>query len=123
MADTPKELADLSSLQWANRIVIVNQLVDVEVSVELFENTIVEVDDRNIIWFVFHGDRTATNYSGVLAKNLLAIVRDRYDIEREQVVLIGKDGGVKARYHQLQLDDIFSDIDAMPMRQYEMQNP
>ena len=122
-ADAPKGLTDLSSLQWVNRIVIINELVDTEVGTHFFDSAIVEIDDRNIIWFVFYGDRTTTNYSSKLSTNLRNSIREAYDVELGQVVLIGKDGGVKARYHQLQLDDIFSDIDAMPMRQYEMQNP
>ena len=37
------------------------------------------------------------------------------------VVLVGKDGGVKARYAKApDLDDVFSLIDGMPMRRSEM---
>ena len=40
---------------------------------------------------------------------------------QSKVILIGKDGGIKSRFDRLDLEAIFSDIDAMPMRQYEMQ--
>jgi hypothetical protein len=35
--------------------------------------------------------------------------------------LIGKDGGIKSQSDYLNLEAIFSEIDAMPMRQLEMQ--
>lgn len=39
-----------------------------------------------------------------------------------EVILIGKDGGIKSRFDRVDLKAIFSDIDAMPMRQNEMRN-
>ena len=38
------------------------------------------------------------------------------------VSLIGKDGGIKERASSLDLYDLFGAVDAMPMRQYEMDN-
>ena len=40
-----------------------------------------------------------------------------------EVLLVGKDGGVKLRQETpLSVDDLFATIDAMPMRQREMAN-
>ena len=40
---------------------------------------------------------------------------------KDKYVLIGKDGGVKRRWNgQIDVDDLFQAIDAMPMRQFEM---
>lgn len=38
------------------------------------------------------------------------------------VLLLGKDGGLKAVLPSLNLHTLFNAIDAMPMRQYELQN-
>lgn len=70
---------------------------------------------------VFDESRTLTNYSGPLAPELQANTLETYRIEPGQVILIGKDGGVKSRLDQMDLDVLFSDIDAMPMRRREMQ--
>lgn len=58
-----------------------------------------------------------------------ADLREQFSIQKGKltVVLVGKDGGLKLKKHdRLNLDDIFSLIDQMPMRQQEMrdhQNP
>lgn len=50
-------------------------------------------------------------------------VRDALQIEGFEVVLIGKDGGVKLRSKTpVDLDRIFARIDSMPMRQREMRS-
>ncbi|MEO0393899.1 MAG: DUF4174 domain-containing protein [Pseudomonadota bacterium] len=53
-----------------------------------------------------------------------ADLRQYYSVKPEAfaVILIGKDGGEKARWTDLvSMDEIFTRIDAMPMRQWEMQ--
>lgn len=37
-------------------------------------------------------------------------------------MIIGRDGGVKARYESLDLDAVFAVIDTMPMRIQEMRS-
>lgn len=51
-----------------------------------------------------------------------AQLRVRFDVADEQfgLFLIGKDGGVKLRAEQPDLNDVFALIDTMPMRQREM---
>ena len=44
--------------------------------------------------------------------------------DKFEVILIGKDGGVKARWDgPADIDGVFALIDSMPMRQKEMKNP
>lgn len=51
-------------------------------------------------------------------------LRNRFGVDKEnfQVILVGKDGGVKrSDTKPVQAAAIFEQIDAMPMRQQEMQ--
>lgn len=113
-------LTKLSSLQWQNRIIVVNDVADAEKTVPLLEGKAAGIADRDLIWLVFQGSETASNYPGKLAPELKANVLQTYAIEPGQVILIGKDGGVKSRLEQVDLEALFADIDAMPMRRREM---
>ena len=115
-------LDDLDSLQWKNRIVIINEPGNEEDILALLDNHAAEIDDRDIIWFVFKQDRLLTSYPGRITEDFSGRTRERYDIGRSKVTLIGKDGGIKSRYDRVDMEAIFSDIDAMPMRQHEMRN-
>lgn len=51
-------------------------------------------------------------------------VRFAVDPQEFAVLLIGKDGTVKRRDRQpIQPEDLFSSIDAMPLRQHKLSNP
>lgn len=113
-------LTDLSSLQWQNRIIVVNEVADAEQAVSVLGNNAAGVTDRDLIWLVFDGSKAKTNYPGPLAPELKANTQESYQIKPGQVILIGKDGGVKSRLDQVDLDALFADIDAMPMRRNEM---
>ncbi|SDS06766.1 protein of unknown function [Halopseudomonas xinjiangensis] len=113
-------LTDLSSLQWQNRIIVVNEVADAEKAASLLEDNAAGVTDRDLLWLVFKDSRTLTNYSGPMAPELKANTLQTYRIEPGQVILIGKDGGVKDRLDQVDLEALFADIDAMPMRRNEM---
>jgi hypothetical protein len=115
-------LTDLVSLQWKNRIIVVNETQNEEKVLALVEKHTAEINDRDIVWFIIKEDRTLTNYSGELSKDLFSSTRERYGAGQGKVILIGKDGGIKSRFDRVDLEAIFAEIDAMPMRQYEMQN-
>ncbi len=116
----PPMLTDLSSLQWQNRIIVVNDVAHAKQAVSLLEDTAAGISDRDLIWLVFEGANTLTNYPGPLAPDLRARTLETYRIKPGEVILIGKDGGVKNRLNQVDLDELFDNIDAMPMRRSEM---
>lgn len=115
-------LTDLTSLHWKNRVIVVNKAQNEEKVLALLEKHAAEINDRDIIWLLIKEDRTLTNYPGELSEVLLSSTRERYGAGQDKVILIGKDGGIKYRSDSVDLEAIFSEIDAMPMRQYEMQN-
>ena len=116
----PAKLSDLRLLQWKNRIILVNNLQNQHAVLTLFENNKSEMKERDIIWFVLTWDVAHTNYQGALSDDFIAKTRASYQLESGKIMLIGKDGGVKFLLDRMDLEAIFSEIDAMPMRQNEM---
>ena len=116
-----QELDSLDDLRWNHRIILSLEQADHTATLNAFEGQIDEVIDRDILWFVFSEDAVQTNYRGPIAESFTGHIIDRYfQNERTQVILIGKDGGVKDVAEYLDLADLFQRIDGMPMRQAEM---
>ena len=116
----PAKLSDLRLLQWKNRIILVNNLQNQQAVLGLFDHNKSEINERDIIWFVLAGDVAHTNYQGALSDDFIAKTRASYQLEAGKIMLIGKDGGVKFLLDRMDLEAIFTEIDAMPMRQNEM---
>ena len=115
-------LTDLTSLEWKHRIIVVNETQNEAEVLALLEKHTDGIDDRDIVWFIVREDAVLTNYEGQLSEKFLNRTRQRYGVRHVKVILIGKDGGIKSRFDHLDIETIFSDIDAMPMRQREMLN-
>lgn len=76
------------------------------------------VDERDIAWFVVAPERIASNSDIEIDGPTL---RPLHRTDGFEAVLIGKDGGVKARQTEaLDLSALFERIDSMPMRRREM---
>jgi hypothetical protein len=115
-------LSDLSRFRWENRLVLIdNDKNHTETLTRLVQKN-AEVNGRDILWFILHQDSVATNYSGKITSDFASQVRQIYRIGQSQMLLIGKDGGVKSRLDQVDLQAIFTEIDAMPMRRREMRD-
>ena len=122
-----KELAmltDLSDLRWENRVIVVNTVNDKDSISKIFEQHETELNERDIVWFIMQNNTVSSNFSGNIADNFVPNMIQNYKInaqlEQGNVMLIGKDGGIKWAAKRLNLADIFSKIDSMPMRQVEM---
>jgi hypothetical protein len=119
-------LTDPRSLQWRHRLIVV--FAEDEVSAAAARDTLAgaadPVDDRDLLWFVVLDEATHTNYPDALAADFAATLRRAYRGSAAgaptEVVLIGKDGGVKSRAPALDPDALFGEIDRMPMRRQEM---
>ena len=114
-------LTDLASLKWEHRVILINEAGNEQKALALLDQHTAEINDRDIVWFMLKEDRAFTNYAGDLLDGFSDSARKRYKLERGTVILIGKDGGVKSRLDHLDLEFLFTEIDAMPMRQREMQ--
>ena len=119
-AEAAPMLSDLDNLVWKNRVIIIDEPKNRDESLHLLKDQVAEIDDRDIIWFVIKDGLAVSNYSGHLSREFVSNMRERLGPVKGKVILIGKDGGIKSRADYLNLDTIFSEIDAMPMRQLEM---
>ena len=116
-------LNTINQLKWDNRIILVrssNNLDDILTALKQADD---EIIDRHIQWFVFSDDGVYTNYEGNISASFIKATIDKYFPDNESdIILIGKDGGIKKRTNDLNLSAIFDLIDSMPMRQIEMEN-
>ena len=113
-------LNNVSELLWKNRIIIVFSAEDGEVSTLIKEAE--EINDRDIVWFVFKGDSVLTNYSGKLSPVFQKRVSDKFRSVAKRVILIGKDGGIKLKADVIDMRNIYAKIDSMPMRRREIRD-
>lgn len=114
----------LASYRWDHRIIIVSvPPKDVEEHVAELVDAKAAIEERHIRWFVLGGETLASNEPGSPDPDLKLALLARYFAEQDggkQVRLIGKDGGIKLRSTELDLEQIFTRIDRMPMRRAEM---
>lgn len=110
MAD--QQETDLKQYVWKNRLLVVNATAKSEVAkqVRAFESEPEQTRDRNLLYIQVGPEQKA--------------LWQRFDFKNEQfkMVLVGKDGGGKQIYREVTpMSEIYKVIDAMPMRQREMQ--
>ena len=115
----PQKLDSLTELRWKNRIILIFS-ENRESDLAMLHDAKEDISDRDTLWFIVNGNETLTNYSGTLTDSFSQNTRERYLNADGNVLLIGKDGGVKARGSELSLNGLFQRIDGMPMRRNEM---
>jgi hypothetical protein len=117
----------LKDYQWKNRLILAFSPSDEDPAHKALEKEIAlqaeEVIDRDLL--VFHILETGEIRLGETSLPLRSgdYLRESFSIRPGTftVLLIGKDGGVKLRREGgVELGEIFSLIDSMPMRQREM---
>ena len=104
----------ISDFRWQNRIVIIKATVaEQNHIVNQLENQQAEINDRDIIWLLLPARQSNRSLAD-------AIYEEAQSYLDSHVILIGKDGGVKQRQLELDLQALFKAIDRMPMRQREL---
>lgn len=120
-------LASLDALRWERRVLLVFVDGETDVQEDVLDALEASADglaERDVTWFVFADDApVATTHGGPVAPRLAADLRREFaPIDRPlDVLLIGKDGGLKQRASRLNVASLFTSIDRMPMRRREMQ--
>ncbi|AOS97711.1 hypothetical protein AUP74_02303 [Microbulbifer aggregans] len=116
-------LQSLDQLQWKNRILLVRAATETDGAARELREAEAGVTDRDMVWFIVAARNIVqTNYPGALAEDFADKLLEGYFPQAgDNVVLIGKDGGVKHRAPELNLENVFSLIDAMPMRKQEIE--
>ena len=113
----------LAEFEWQNRMILVNtsDVAGRQTVENLFKLHEDALDERHIVWFIVHSEGVVSNYPGNISTSLLGEIKAILSTTpSNNLVLIGKDGGVKSRGNGLSIETIFEQIDQMPMRQYEM---
>lgn len=118
----------MNTLRWQSRVLLVfsAEADDVRKAqfLEAVDGNRCEIQERDIL--IGHVDPAGESYIGdqVLSSYVSSQIRERLGIRPTEfrVVLVGKDGGVKATYERVpDLADVFRLIDGMPMRRREWQ--
>ncbi|MEL0659257.1 DUF4174 domain-containing protein [Psychromonas arctica] len=118
------ELQNINQLRWENRIILIystgkdNDIVNIR----LFTKYEEKINERDLVWFIIKESEVITNYSNTLSNEFLSNTKNRFPIEGDKALLIGKDGHIKAKGAELNLNFIFREVDSMPMRQQEIKN-
>lgn len=113
----------LEQFLWKNRLVLVETSGSAQDQVlETMAAQRAAIEERHVIWFVFTGNKVESNFAGELPEGFQEAVRaaNYFNDPDKPVLLIGKDGGIKARQTELDLAELFRRIDSMPMRRAEM---
>jgi monofunctional biosynthetic peptidoglycan transglycosylase len=114
----------LDDLRWQHRIIVVfgDEGTDFDALQTRFQEQRDGIDERHIRFFLI-GDQILSNSSEKLDPQEVSQLREKYARNEQpmSVVLIGKDGGEKYRRTYLDFEEIYREIDAMPMRIQEMQ--
>jgi hypothetical protein len=77
-------LSDLDSLEWENRVIVINEPKNQDESLQLLKAQVAEIDDRDIIWFIINDDLALSNYTGQLSRELVSNMRERLVPEKRQ---------------------------------------
>ena len=119
-----EKLAGLEGLRWQHRVILIFAREPyLSNSLSNLDELKAEIEERDIAWFALGDETLHTNYDGNLDENLREALMDSYftPVPAETAVrLIGKDGTVKSRSTDLNLEGTFGLIDRMPMRREEM---
>lgn len=119
---------NLSSQKWKNRVLLVfapsSNNPGYQQQMQKFQGHKSAFVERDLILVEVLTDGNSYAESQQIDPSSAARLRDRLQVGAQdfRVILVGKDGGVKRRQTTpVQAKAIFEQIDAMPMRQQEMQ--
>jgi hypothetical protein len=120
---------DLDSLRWKNRVLVILSPTESDLSFQLQKQELASSSegvlerDLMILEILEHGESRVGNQ--ILSGKSVQDIRKRLGVHTGpfQVLLIGKDGGVKLRSSEpVSMKDLFGLIDSMPMRRQEMES-
>lgn len=122
------QAAGLAEHRWRERVILVHVSDGQLAAWQRFQADLrarsAALRERDLVVYVLFDDGVTWRDGIPLARADAETLRRRIDLASDTVQLIGKDGGVKLTQPlaQADLERIFRTIDAMPMRQWEMQN-
>ena len=123
--DSLKSINHLSDLKWKNRVLVVvtNEKEEIKDLITNYNN---ELNKREFVVIQLDDEKAFIDYTQMLKRFSKSILKKVKNISQEvYFVLIGKDGRIKNLFSKnTVMNEIFSEVDKMPMRIYEMKrNP
>lgn len=117
---------DLSTYKWRNRLLLIfapSAPDEDHGQIRLLEGSKTGFEDRDLILATIFEDGAGTLEDDAVSTEEASVLREAFGVPKNRftVMLVGKDGVEKYRSHEpVSPRDIFSRIDAMPMRRREM---
>jgi hypothetical protein len=118
---------DLKSYQWKNRLLLVfapdENNPAYQKQMQLFQGQQADFSERDLLLVEILTEGTSRATGKVIDEADVTKVRSRFQSPQDfRVILVGKDGTQKRSDSKpVEAKVIFNEIDAMPMRQQEMQ--
>ena len=108
--------------KWKNRILIVIEADKIGFDKNFIDKYKKDFLDRDLILFIVNDDKLYIDGELASDKTFFCLKKKfRKMSESSNLILVGKDGGVKETYQfNNDIEQVFRDIDAMPMRIREM---
>ena len=123
--DSLKSINHLSDLKWKNRVLVVVTNEKEEIK-DLITNHNNELNEREFVVIQLDDEKAFIDYRQMSKRFSQSILKKVKNIPQEvYFVLIGKDGRIKNLFSKnTGINEIFSEVDKMPMRINEMKrNP
>ena len=123
--DSLKSINHLSDLKWKNRVLVVVTNEKEEIK-DLITNHNNELNEREFVVIQLDDEKAFIDYTKMSKRFSKSILKKVKNISQEvYFVLIGKDGRIKNLFSKnTGMNEIFSEVDKMPMRINEMKrNP
>ena len=123
--DSLKSINHLSDLKWKNRVLVVVTNEKEEIK-DLITNHNNELNEREFVVIQLDDEKAFIDYTQMSKRFSKSILKKVKNISQEvYFVLIGKDGRIKNLFSKnTGINEIFSEVDKMPMRINEMKrNP
>ena len=123
--DKLKSINHLSDFKWKNRVLVVVTNEKEEIK-DLITNHNNELNEREFVVIQLDDEKAFIDYTQMSKRFSKSILKKVKNISQEvYFVLIGKDGRIKNLFSKnTGINEIFSEVDKMPMRINEMKrNP
>ena len=116
-----EKINHVRDFKWSNRVLVLVENGDIDLLNSIIENK-KKLEERDFIVVLLRGKKSYIDGQEMSAKFTKSIFRKiKHSRKNHSLFLIGKDGEVKHSYlENTYLKTIFSDVDRMPMRKYEM---
>ena len=118
---TLENIDHINDLKWKNRVLVIESDEDIDFStkINLFKS---EFDERDFIIIYINEQNSFINNRRMANYFTRSVLKKIKSFESKSCFyLIGKDGQVKNAYSSLiEIEKIFSDVDKMPMRKFEV---